>query len=72
MEYSDQINKEFYKAQLECAANNLLSRIDDILEDWDKGIANIHIEVDINPASFAMLKVTKEYGVREVYKECVK
>lgn len=67
--FVDSINKEFYKAQLESVANNLLNRIDDILEDWDKGIRTIHIEADVEPASFVTLKVTKEYNPKEVYKD---
>ena len=68
MDYKSQINKEYYKSQLESVANNLLSRIDDILEDWDKGIRKIHIETDIECYSVPTLKVTKEYNPKEVYK----
>lgn len=62
----DKITKEFYKAKLESIANNILNRADDILEDWDKGVANIHLEADINYGSVPTIKVTKEYNPKEV------
>ena len=64
--FSQEIYKEFYKSQLESAGKNLIERSDELLEDWDKGIANIHIEIDVNPNQIATLKVTKEYNPRRV------
>ena len=64
-EFKKQITKEFYKAQLESAGNNLINRADELLEDWDKGIKTIHIEIDVYPCEIAMLKVTKEYCPKE-------
>lgn len=66
MNYTSEINKEFYKMQIESIANNLLARADDILEDWDKGIRTIHIQADLQPAEVAILKITKEYSPKEV------
>ena len=66
---TQEINRELYKEQLESIANNLLSRIDDILSDWDKGIRKIHIESTIECWSVPTLKVTKEYNPKEVYKD---
>ena len=68
-EFKSQITKEFYKAQLENAGNNLINRANDILEDWDKGIQFIHIGIDVNPCEIATLTVTKEYCPREVSKD---
>lgn len=62
----DNINKEFYKMQIENFAINLMSRVDDILEDWNKGIRSIHIEGDITPSDIPTLKVTKEYMPKQI------
>lgn len=67
-EFKSRITKEFYKAQIESAANNLIKRADDILEDWDKGVRTIHFDIDINPCSNAIISITKEYNPREVSK----
>lgn len=69
MDFKEQINKEFYKAQIESAAKNIISRADDILEDWDKGVRTIHFEIDITPCSNAIVTITKEYTAREVSKD---
>ena len=64
--FNNEISKEFYKMQIENFAMNLMSRADDILEDWDKGIKRIHIEGDIALDEILSLKVTKEYAPRKV------
>lgn len=64
--FSSEINKEFYKMQIENFAMNLMWRADDILEDWNKGIRNIHIEGDITPSDIPSLKVTKEYMPKKI------
>lgn len=61
-----EINKEFYKMQLEAVAQNIIDRADDILEDWDKGIRQIDLKANISSGCVPTLVVEKEYIVREV------
>lgn len=63
---ANEINKEFYKMQLEAIAQNIIDRADDILEDWDKGIREINLKANISSGSVPTLVVEKEYIVREV------
>ena len=44
--FSSEINKEFYKMQLEAIGKNIIDRADDILEDWDKGIREINLKAN--------------------------
>lgn len=64
--FSSEINKEFYKMQLEAIAKNIIDRADDILEDWDKGIREINLKANITSGCIPTLSVQKEYIVREV------
>lgn len=63
---ANEINKEFYKMQLEAIAQNIIDRADDILEDWDKGIKEINLKANITSGCVPTLIVKKEYIVREV------
>lgn len=63
---TNEINKEFYKMQLEAIAQNIIDRADDILEDWDKGIKEINLKANISSGCVPTLVVEKEYIVREV------
>lgn len=65
----NEINKEFYKMQIQAIANNLMERSDDILADWDKGIRSIHIESDIKFGEVATLSVVKTYNPIKFNKE---
>lgn len=61
------INKEFYKMQIESLANNLIKRADDILNDWDKGIMEININSTINGQEIPTLNIEKKYlPIKEV------
>ncbi len=64
--FTTEINKEFYKMQLEAIAQNIIDRANDILEDWDKGIREINLKANISSGCVPTLVVEKEYIVREV------
>lgn len=61
--YASEINKEFYKMQIEAIANTLLAKADDILEDWDKGISEINISANISAGPNQKLSVQKKYKI---------
>lgn len=64
--FKNEINKEFYKMQIESVANKLIARADDILQDWDKGIKEINIKFTIDPTSYPEISVEKKYIPWEV------
>lgn len=64
--FKNEINKEFYKMQIESVANKLISRADDILQDWDKGIKEINIKFTIEFTSYPEISVEKKYIPWEV------
>ena len=64
--FKNEINKKFYKMQIESVANKLIARADDILQDWDKGIKEINIKFTIDSTSYPEISVEKKYIPWEV------
>lgn len=64
--FKNEINKEFYKMQIERIGKNIIERADDILNDWDKGILTIQINTKIAPDEISTISVEKTYIPWEV------
>lgn len=61
--YVEDYTKESYKKAICDACDDIKSRVDDILCDFEKSLKNIKITIDVGVGQVSIINITKEVAV---------